>query len=58
MKLLAHISEIDGQRREQNLKNHCENVAEYAKARLSNTGFADIAYLAGLLHDMGKATEV
>lgn len=57
MKLLAHLTEVDGTRKEQTLKEHCVNTAEYASESLRLLGFYNTAYLAGLLHDMGKATQ-
>lgn len=57
MKLLAHLTEIDGMRKEQTLKEHCVNTAKYASESLRLSGFYNTAYLAGLLHDMGKATQ-
>jgi CRISPR-associated endonuclease/helicase Cas3 len=56
MKLLAHLTQIDGQRIEQSLKDHCFNTAEYASESLQHIGFYHTAYLSGLIHDMGKAT--
>ena len=35
---------------------HCKNTAEYAADDLMSIGLDDAAYLAGLLHDMGKFT--
>ena len=54
MELLAHISED----RKQSLKEHCLNVANYAKDCLETLSLCSCAYLAGLLHDMGKATKI
>ena len=53
MELLAHISE----NRKQSLKEHCLNVAKYAKDCLTPVSLGKCGYLAGLLHDMGKATK-
>ena len=55
MELLAHISE---DRRKQSLKEHCLNVANYAKNCLETVSLGSCAYLVGLLHDMGKATKI
>lgn len=57
MKLLAHITEKNDIREEQTLREHCIHTAEYASGCLENAGFYHMAYLAGLLHDMGKATK-
>ena len=54
MELLAHISEG----RKQSLKEHCLNVANYAKRCLETVSLGNCAYLSGLLHDMGKATKI
>ncbi len=54
---LAHITYINDIRYEQTLKEHCFNTAIYAAASLEDIGFNNIAYLAGLLHDMGKGTD-
>lgn len=56
MKLLAHLTEINGLRQEQTLQEHCIKTAEYAGESLGKAGFYNTAYVAGLLHDMGKAT--
>lgn len=56
MNLLAHITKINGIRKEESLQEHCIKTAEYASNCLKNVGFYNMAYLAGLLHDMGKAT--
>lgn len=57
MKLLAHITCKNGIRIEQNLHSHCVQTAQYASDSLKNLGLHNMAYLAGLLHDMGKATQ-
>ncbi len=57
MYYLAHLTEVKGKRIEQTLKEHCIKTAEYASESLKATGFYYTAYLAGLLHDMGKAKE-
>ena len=57
MKLFAHIAEKNGMRIEQSLSEHCVQTAKYAAESLQNIGFFHMAYLAGLLHDMGKATK-
>lgn len=56
-KHLAHITEIGGERIEQTVAQHSFNVAEYAAERLKGIGLSNTAYLAGLLHDMGKYSE-
>ncbi len=57
MNCLAHLTEIKGKRLDQTLKEHCIKTAEYASESLKAVGFYYTAYVAGLLHDMGKATE-
>ncbi len=53
----AHYTYKDGKKVAQNLREHCINTARYAAACLEPSGFYHMAYLAGLLHDMGKATQ-
>ena len=53
--LLAHLTNINGERMEQSLKEHCFHVAEYASESIGNANIYHIVYLAGILHDMGKA---
>lgn len=57
MKLLAHLTNRNGIREEQSLRAHCIQTAEYASACVEGLGLYHMAYLAGLLHDMGKATK-
>ena len=54
---IAHIRYMNGEEFTQSLKEHSENTAFYAKSVLENAGFANCAYLLGLLHDMGKAKQ-
>lgn len=55
-KKLAHITEIEGGRVEQSLTDHALNVANYAADKLKSVRLFHMAYLAGLLHDMGKGS--
>ncbi len=55
MNLIAHLTTINGSRQEQTLKDHCFHTAAYAAERLGSIHLQNTAYLAGLLHDMGKA---
>lgn len=55
-KNLAHITEINGERVEQAVASHSLNVANYAADKLESMNLYNTAYLAGLLHDMGKYT--
>lgn len=41
----------------QRLAEHCRNAARYARGALQDAGLETTAYLAGLLHDMGKFKE-
>ena len=53
----AHIrSQGDGAKEIQTVAEHCRKTACYAEECLSGIGLSKAAYLAGLLHDMGKAT--
>lgn len=56
-KKLAHITEINGEKKEQSVAEHSLNVANYAADKLKGMNLYHTAYLAGLLHDMGKCTE-
>lgn len=53
---LAHITLIDGTRMEQTVSTHSFHVARYASDKLKSMKLFHTAYLAGLLHDMGKCT--
>lgn len=55
----AHIRVCDGDKVEavQLVKEHCTNAAGYAGDSLRDAQLSSLAYLAGLLHDMGKYTE-
>lgn len=55
MNLLAHLTDIDGLRTEQSLKEHCFHTAEYASQSVGNPKLYHTVYLAGLLHDCGKS---
>lgn len=51
------VAHIRGDGKIQSLKEHCTNTAEYAQRVLDGIGLEKTAYLAGLLHDMGKAKQ-
>ncbi len=55
MNLTAHVADSGNGRVEQSLKEHCLNTAEYGVLSIENAGLRHTAYLAGLLHDAGKA---
>jgi len=57
MNCIAHLVIKDEERIEQSLEEHCSHVAKYAGESLKNIGFYNVAYLSGVLHDMGKATQ-
>lgn len=50
----AHIDREDPAHR-QTLRAHCREVAQLAQATLAPVGLGSLGYLAGLLHDFGKA---
>lgn len=56
MRMIAHLKEENGIRKEQTLKEHCLNTAKYAAECMKTVGLYNSGYLAGILHDMGKAT--
>ncbi len=53
--LVAHLTNVNGIRTEQSLKEHCFQTAEYAGTSIGSAEFFHTVHLAGLLHDMGKA---
>lgn len=53
MEYIAHINE---NHQMQTVKDHVCRTAERAKDCLSGCGLSEAAYLAGILHDMGKLT--
>lgn len=55
MKLLAHLTNHHGVRKEQSLKEHCLQTASYAASSIGSTKLYHTVYLAGILHDAGKA---
>lgn len=57
MKLLAHLTNYHGVRKEQSLKEHCLQTASYAADSIGSTKLSHTVYLAGILHDAGKAKE-
>ena len=53
----AHIRlDSNNQYTVQSVEEHCKNVANIAKDILVPVGYGNIAYLAGILHDIGKFT--
>lgn len=53
---MEYIAHINGDKK-QSCTEHCLNTAKYAKADLMSVGLGNTAYLAGLIHDMGKFTK-
>lgn len=55
----AHIKDSrDGLKQEiQTVEDHCIRTAQYARDNAADAGLGSSAYLAGVLHDMGKFTE-
>lgn len=50
----AHIRIESDEQIVQSVQEHCRNTAKYAGESLKEVGLYCTAYLAGLLHDMGK----
>ena len=55
MRYPAHICLDENNKAVQTVKDHCEVVAEYAGNSLKSVNLYHAAYVAGLLHDIGKA---
>lgn len=53
----AHIRHSEQEKVIQTVSEHCRNTARYAAETLEPAGLYHTGYLAGLLHDMGKAKE-
>lgn len=56
----AHIKTVetsDEEQKIQSVEEHCRGTAGFARRTLKGTGLEDAAYLAGLLHDMGKYSD-
>lgn len=53
---MPYAAHINGNNDVQTCTDHCRKTAEYAADDLRSIGLGDAAYLAGLLHDMGKFT--
>lgn len=57
MEYPAHIRKVDGKKYIQTVEEHCRGVAEIAAELLRDIGLEKTAYLAGVLHDLGKFSE-
>lgn len=57
-KCVGHLRMDGDSVEEQSLEAHCRNTANYAAQFLSEMGLAIVGFLAGLLHDAGKAREL
>ena len=57
MKYPAHIRKVDGKKYIQTVEEHCRGEAEIAAELLRDIGLEKTAYLAGVLHDLGKFSE-
>lgn len=53
----AHIRKVDDKKYVQTVEEHCRGVAEIAAELLSDIGLEKTAYLAGMVHDLGKFSE-
>ena len=54
MRYPAHIYLDENTEKIQTVKEHCEAVAEHAGNSLKKVNLFHAAYVAGLLHDIGK----
>lgn len=57
MEYPAHIRKVDAKKYIQTVEEHCRGVAEIAAELLSDIGLEKTAYLAGMVHDLGKFSE-
>ena len=57
MEYPAHIRNVDGKKYIQTVEEHCHGVAEIAAELLRDIGLEKTAYLAGIIHDLGKFSE-
>lgn len=57
MEYPAHIRKVDGKKYIQTVEEHCHGVAEIAAELLRDIGLEKTAYLAGIIHDLGKFSE-
>jgi len=53
----AHIKYVNETKIVQTVDRHCQETAKYAGEALADVGLYNTAYLAGLLHDLGKYTQ-
>lgn len=54
----AHITEINGERREQSVYEHCRNTADYTAQALKPIGLYCCGFFVGLIHDIGKLSHL
>ena len=57
MEYPAHIRKVDDKKYIQTVEEHCRGVSEIAAELLSDIGLEKTAYLAGMVHDLGKFSE-
>lgn len=57
MEYPAHIRKVDDKKYVQTVEEHCHGVAEIAAELLRDIGLEKTAYLAGIIHDLGKFSE-
>lgn len=57
MEYPAHIRKVDYKKYVQTVEEHCRGVAEIAAELLRDIGLEKTAYLAGIIHDLGKFSE-
>ena len=53
----AHVLKSSEGYLTQDVIDHCRKTAEYAHTCLQSIGLGNVAYLAGLMHDLGKCTK-